>query len=69
MIRNTQSAGKILAIDGCLTECAKKTLQVAGFTSFEHIQLADLGLQKGSSPATVENIQTVVTRAKDLLKC
>lgn len=68
IICNTQSAGKILAIDGCPTECAKKTLQVAGFTSFEHVQLADLGLQKGFSPATVENIQTVVTRAKDLLK-
>jgi uncharacterized metal-binding protein len=67
IICNTQSAAKILAIDGCPTECAKKTLEVAGFSLFEHIQLADIGLQKGSSPATAENIQTVVARAKDLL--
>ena len=69
IVSNTRSAAKILAIDGCPTECAKKTLQVAGFTSFHHIQLTDLGLQKGSSPATAENIQTVVARAKELLGC
>lgn len=69
IIHNTQSAGKILAIDGCPAECAKKTLQVAGFSSFEHIQLAGIGLQKGACPATAENIQTVVARAKVLLEC
>jgi uncharacterized metal-binding protein len=69
IICNTQSASRILAIDGCPTECAKKTLQVAGFTAFEHIQLADIGLPKGSSPATAENIQTVVAKAKELLEC
>ena len=67
IICNTQAAAKILAIDGCPTECAKKTLEVAGFTGFQHIQLRDLGLEKGSSPATAENIQTVVERAKELL--
>ena len=67
IICNTQSAGTILAIDGCPVNCAKKTLEVAGFTSFQHIQLADFGLEKGSALATVENIQTVVARAKELL--
>jgi hypothetical protein len=32
----------------------------AGFTEFGHIQLDDLGFKKGESPATPENIQTVM---------
>jgi uncharacterized metal-binding protein len=68
IISNTQKAGKILAIDGCPMDCAKKTLEVSGFTSFQHVQLRDLGLEKGSCPATAENIQTVVERAKELLE-
>ena len=67
IISNTQKTEKILAIDGCPMDCAKKTLEVAGFTSFQHIQLADIGLQKGASPATAENIRTVVAHAKELL--
>lgn len=67
IVNNSRSARKILVIDGCPTGCAKKTLEVAGFTSFQHVQLAEIGLQKGSSPATAENIQTVVARAKEML--
>ena len=69
IVSNTQSAGKILVIDGCPTECAKKTLEVAGFTAFQHVQLADLGLKKGASPATDGNVRTVAERAKTLLEC
>jgi hypothetical protein len=35
-------------------------LEQAGFGQFEHLQIADLGLEKGKSPATNENISKVV---------
>ena len=63
----TRSASKILAIDGCPQECARKTLERAGFTGFQHLKIFDLGLQKGSSPATAENIRLVVNKGAELL--
>ncbi|EGB15518.1 DGC domain protein [Pseudodesulfovibrio mercurii] len=60
IVKSTEAADKVVAIDGCPLNCARKTLEEAGFTEFEHIQLSDLGLAKGQSPATPENIQTVM---------
>ncbi len=64
---NVRAAQKILAIDGCPTECARQTLLQAGFTEFAHLQLKDLGLEKGKSSPTFDNIQVAVSRAEQLL--
>jgi uncharacterized metal-binding protein len=64
MLLNVQAASKILAIDGCPKDCALQTLAHAGFNDVAHLRLTDLGLQKGSSPATDERISEVVERAK-----
>jgi len=32
---------------GCPLDCAKNCLEQAGFITFEHPQLADMGLEKG----------------------
>ena len=63
ILRTTEEAEKILAIDGCPLDCTKLSLEEAGFTEFEHLKITDLGLEKGNSPATVENIATVVQAA------
>ena len=59
ILSTTQSASKILAIDGCPMNCAKKILERAGFSKFEHLSLSDAGFQKGASPATPENVGNV----------
>jgi uncharacterized metal-binding protein len=69
MLLNVQAAGRILAIDGCPKNCARKTLEHAGFTEVQHVCLADMGFQKGSAPATDEHVSQVVERAKPLLLC
>ena len=69
ILASTESAAKILAIDGCALNCAKKTLELAGFTHVEHLGLADMGFQKGSSPATPENIAKVAQTATPKLAC
>ena len=58
ILKTTEAAAKIVAIDGCPLNCARKTLEQAGFTDFAHVQLADLGFQKGESPVTGERVLT-----------
>ena len=69
IMKTTESAEGILAIDGCPLNCVKNSLEKAGFNEFEHIQLADLGLEKGSSPVTEENIVKVVVKGKEMIAC
>jgi uncharacterized metal-binding protein len=68
MLAMTRSAKRIVALDGCAQECARKTLELGGFSGFEHLKLADLGLTKGQSPATPECVQLVAEQAAELLK-
>jgi len=64
ILASTQAAQSILAIDGCPLDCARKTLEEAGFTQFEHVRLTDLGMEKGNTPASDEAVAAVVRRAK-----
>jgi len=67
IMKTAKSAEKILAIDGCSLNCVKNCLEQAGFSNFTHLQLADLGLEKGKSPATEENIVKVVAKCKEMM--
>ena len=57
IMATTAAAAKVLEIDGCPLNCVKGTLEQAGFTTFEHLQLADLGMEKGKTPATPEAVE------------
>jgi uncharacterized metal-binding protein len=59
IVKSTEAAATVVAIDGCPLNCARKTLEAAGFTEFTHVQLADLGFQKGESPVTEDRVLTV----------
>ncbi len=67
ILANTRAAGKILAIDGCPEECARKTLELAGFKNFEHLKLADLGLEKGKTRVTAACIKEVAAKGAQML--
>lgn len=56
ILATTEAASRILAIDGCPLNCVKNSLEQAGFTKYEHLQLADLGMAKGQTPPTPETI-------------
>lgn len=60
IMATTAAAAKVLAIDGCPLNCAKLALEQAGFSGFEHVQLADLGMGKGQTPLTPEAVEKVV---------
>jgi uncharacterized metal-binding protein len=67
IMETTQNAAHLLAIDGCSLDCVKLCLEEAGFTEFDHMRVTDLGLEKGKSPATDENIVAVVKAAIEKL--
>jgi uncharacterized metal-binding protein len=67
IMATTQAAQAILAIDGCPLDCAKKTLENAGFTKFEYIRLSDLGMEKGKTAVTDEAVAEVVSLGKTRL--
>ncbi|UCE41350.1 MAG: putative zinc-binding protein [Candidatus Aminicenantes bacterium] len=67
IMQTTQNAAHILAIDGCALDCVKLCLDEAGFVEFDHIRVTDCGLEKGQSPATNENITSVVRGARKKL--
>lgn len=67
LMKGTASAETILAIEGCPMDCTRKTLEQAGFKVTQHIRVTDLGLVKGQSPATDENVAKVVAAGKKAL--
>ena len=67
IMKTTESAGKILIIDGCPLSCAKNTLEKAGFNKFVHFTLSDLGFEKHSCPVTEDNIDKVVAKGKEMM--
>ncbi len=67
IMETTRGASKIVAIDGCPLDCTKLSLEEAGFNEFEHIKVTDLDMEKGKSPATDENVSTVVNAALERL--
>lgn len=68
IVKSTEAASLIVAVDGCPLNCARKTLEEAGINNFKHIQLHELGLKKGESPASQENIHTVATTIKNVIE-
>lgn len=49
IVKSTEAAGRIMAIDGCPLHCARKTLEEAGFADFGHVCLSDLGLPRAKA--------------------
>ncbi len=68
IVQTTGEASKILAIDGCPLECAKKTLFQAGIDSFEHLEITSIGLEKGCTAVNEGNVAVVKAKALELLE-
>ncbi len=62
IMKTTEAAAGVLAIDGCPLDCARRCLEEAGFTQFQHMRVTDLGMEKGKAPVTEENIAKVADK-------
>ena len=60
-IASAKGADRLLVVDGCNLDCARKTLAEKGITeNIVYVRVTDLGFVKGKSPATAERIDAVV---------
>ena len=67
ILKRTEAASRILAIDGCDLDCTKKCLEAAGFDSFEHLRITDLGFEKGKTMVNEQNVHVAVQAGAGLL--
>ena len=68
IVVNSQAANRMLVIDGCDSDCAKKTMQKNGFDDFVHFRVTDLGWEKGKTPVTADRIAEAAARLRTLLQ-
>ena len=69
IMANTKAAARVLVIDGCKEECARKTMELAAFKDFQHLRLTDMGFEKGKTRVTAARIREVATKGAELLAC
>jgi uncharacterized metal-binding protein len=69
IMANTRGAARLLVIDGCSQECARKTMELAGFKDFQHLKLAEMGFKKGETPVAPTRIREVAAKGAELLAC
>jgi uncharacterized metal-binding protein len=67
MIASAKGADRVLAIDGCPVDCARKTLEQRGIEGFLHFRVTDLGMEKSKSPASQERIDVVTEKGREML--
>ncbi|EKD37432.1 MAG: hypothetical protein ACD_75C01131G0001 [uncultured bacterium] len=67
ILKSTEAAVSILAIDGCPLDCARKSLEEAGFKKVNHLRLSDIGFEKGKTFLTEPNIAQVMKKAERYL--
>lgn len=67
IMANTRAAGRIVVIDGCQQECARRTMELAGFKGFQHLKLAEMGFKKGETPVTPERVRTVADQGAAMM--
>ena len=46
LIESTKAARRIVGIDGCPVQCARKTLEHAGFNVTDYVVVTELGIEK-----------------------
>lgn len=68
IVKTTEAAERILAIDGCALNCARKSLEEAGFQQFSHLSLGEMGFKKGETMLDAGAISKVAQAATELLK-
>jgi uncharacterized metal-binding protein len=59
---------KAIAVDGCPMHCAKKILEAAGVSGFTHVTITDLGVKKGSTPVTQQEIERITEVVRSQLQ-
>lgn len=67
IMANTKAAAKVLVIDGCKEECARKIMELAGFKEFQHLKLVEMGFEKGETRVIAARIRAVAAKGAEMI--
>jgi uncharacterized metal-binding protein len=67
IMKTTRDADRILVIDGCQVDCARKTLEANGITDFIPFQITGLGFDKGKTEVNPETVARAAAHIKQKL--
>lgn len=67
MVLSAQGAAKVLAVDGCPLDCARKMLEKAEITNYTHLRLTDHEMKKGACPPNEQNVEHAAAEGRKLL--
>lgn len=67
ILEKVRLARKILVIDGCKEDCARKVLEGAGFSVNHALRLETLGMEKGKTPVGDAVVERAAAQASELL--
>ena len=69
IVESTKAAKRIVAIDGCPVQCARRTLEHAGFQVSDPVMVTDAGIKKSHSfDLNPEDVERVKATVRDLLE-
>ena len=68
LLMKAQKAQRIIVVDGCPLNCARHTMEGAGFNQFQHVELHKLGHRKGSCPVTDERVSEATAAAAEWIE-
>jgi uncharacterized metal-binding protein len=67
LMLKAERAENKLVIDGCPLNCARHTIELAGFRKFRHLELNRLGFKKGACLVTEERIAVATEAARKMI--
>ena len=56
-LNTLRQARRIVVLDGCGSECGRHALTDAGFEGFVHLRVDKMGMKRGETPVTEENVR------------
>ena len=68
MIETAKAAKRVVAIDGCSTSCAKRTLEHAGLMVTDHLDVTEEGIEKVHDfKLSLQDISSISAKARERL--
>jgi len=68
IVETTKAAKRVVAIDGCSTACAKRTLEHAGLMVTDHLEVTEEGVEKVHDlKLSLGDISSITAKVKERL--
>ena len=69
ILKTTEAADCLVALDGCGLDCVRLSLENAGFKECVHVRVTDLGFEKGQTEVNDDAVAKVAEAVTAKLTC